>query len=510
MELVHHFNTSNMASSSSSSFPDIWTWIQNLPPVTEWTSNSVSISIFSSSSFRPSLKLSISKKLQSSSFVIFSLFADYSEIISLWTSKSIRINPKSVNLLDHEDNVSKIFLTLVDVILQYCPNKNISLFRLPKLSSVTNFKEIFNFSFLTLSFLICIYEAPTDLRSECLHRLKDQYACEQSREASKLLMRLLGSNVEEQWMRAVNLAITNWIVEVQAKNTALKTPSSLFSYGNSTFGMWKVQLYCPVIAMDLEKSSNPSPDEKVVFSLNYHQVEGVIQLNHRVIVRDSWIEVIARVDNIRCDIVKLVNDTLMKERGAGKAEKHFPSRISLQLTPIQQMNILSISVSKSSENPIRDISSEKTVEGSLNPPNTLGLNISAGETVTVSLKPWKFEQSVYGNSGNLNWYLHDSVNGREVFSSKPSMFSLLNPRAWFKNRYKNVYRPFTRQGGIIFADDEYGENVVWKVDKSARGKVMEWEIRGWIWLTYWPNKHRTFYTETRRLEFREIVQLTLA
>lgn len=213
---------------------------------------------------------------------------------------------------------------------------------------------------------------------------------------------------------------------------------------------------------------------------------------------------------IRCDIVKLVNDTLMKERGAGKAEKHFPSRISLQLTPIQQMNVLSISVSKSSENPTRDISSEKTVEGSLNPPNALGLNISAGETVTVSLKPWKFEQSVYGNSGNLNWYLHDSVNGREVFSSKPSMFSLLNPRAWFKNRYKNVYRPFTRQGGIIFADDEYGENVVWKVDKSARGKVMEWEIRGWIWLTYWPNKHRTFYTETRRLEFREIVNLTLA
>ncbi|KAL8102795.1 uncharacterized protein LOC141676689 [Apium graveolens] len=502
----------NMASSSSSfsssSFPDIWTWIQDLPPIMKWTSNSMSIPIYSSSSFRPSLKLSISKKLQSSSHIILSLFADYNISISLWTSKPIRINPKTTTLLDYEDNVSKIFLTLIDVILQYCPNKNISLFKLPKLSSITNFKEMFNFSFLTLSFLICIYEAPSDLRSECLHKLKDQYACE--REVSKFLMRILGSNIEEQWMRAVNLAITNWIVEVKATKNALKTPSPLFSYGNSTFGMWKVQLYCPLIAMDLEKSSNPSPEEKLVFSMNYHQVEGVIQLNHRVIIRESWIEVIAKVDNIRCDIVKLVNDTLMKERGAGKAEKHFPSRISLQLTPIQQMNVLSISVSKSSENPVRDISSEKSIEGSLNPPNTLGLSISAGETVTVSLKPWKFEQSVYGNSGNLNWYLHDSVNGREVFSSKPSMFSLINPRAWFKNRYKNVYRPFTRQGGIIFAEDEYGENVVWKVDKSARGKVMEWEIRGWIWLTYWPNKHRTFYTETRRLEFREIVNLTLA
>lgn len=95
------------------------------------------------------------------------------------------------------------------------------------------------------------------------------------------------------------------------------------------------------------------------------------------------------------------------------------------------------------------------------------------------------------------------------FSSKPSKFSLLKPGAWFKNRYSNVYRPFTRQGGIVFADDEYGESVLWKVDKGAIGKVMEWEIRGYIWLTYWPNKHRTFYTETRRLEFKEIVHLLL-
>lgn len=303
MKLLH-IVTTNMASSSSSSlFPDIWTWIQNLPPITEWTSNSMSISIYSSSSsFRPSLKLSISKKLQSSSFIIFSLFADYTTSISLWTSKPIRINPKSTTFLDYEDNVSKIFLTLIDVILQYCPNKNVFLFKLPKLRSITNFKEMFNFSFLTLSFLICIYEAPTDLRSECLHKLKDQYACEQSREVSKFLMRLLGSNIEEQWMRAVNLAITNWIVEVKATNNALKTPSPLFSYGNSTFGMWKVQLYCPLIAMDLEKSSSPSPEEKLVFSMNYHQVEGVIQLNHRVIIRESWIEVIAKVDNIRYNI----------------------------------------------------------------------------------------------------------------------------------------------------------------------------------------------------------------
>ncbi|XP_027337561.1 uncharacterized protein LOC113851295 [Abrus precatorius] len=125
-------------------------------------------------------------------------------------------------------------------------------------------------------------------------------------------------------------------------------------------------------------------------------------------------------------------------------------------------------------------------------------------------KPWKFEESVYGYSANLNWFLHDSMDGKEVFSSKPSKFALLNPKSWFKNRYSSAYRPFTRQGGVIFAGDEYGESVWWKVDKGAIGKTMEWEIRGWIWLTYWPNKHITFYNETRRLEFREIVHLNVA
>ena len=200
----------------------------------------------------------------------------------------------------------------------------------------------------------------------------------------------------------------------------------------------------------------------------------------------------------------------MTERGVGAAEKHFPSRISLQLTPSLQTNLLSVSVGKSSENPTREIGMEKAIEAGFDAPNSyLALKVSAGETMTMSLKPWKFEQSVYGYAANLNWFLHDSVDGREVVSSKPSKISLIQPKSWFKDRYSSAYRPFTRQGGVVFAGDEYGESVCWKVDKSALGKTMEWEVKGWIGLTYWPNKHRTFYNETRRLEFRDVLSLTL-
>ncbi|RLM85349.1 uncharacterized protein C2845_PM04G06670 [Panicum miliaceum] len=46
---------------------------------------------------------------------------------------------------------------------------------------------------------------------------------------------------------------------------------------------------------------------------------------------------------------------------------------------------------------------------------------------------------------------------------------------------------------------------------AAAGKTVEWEVRARVWVTYWPNKKRTpLHTETRTLEFRELLQLTVA
>ncbi|GAV62444.1 hypothetical protein CFOL_v3_05967 [Cephalotus follicularis] len=491
-------------------FPDVFSWIQNLPPITQWKTNSTSVCICSSSSSsQPSLNLSISKILQSST-LSFSIIAIFNLPVSLWASKPLQISSKSSKLLD-EEAISNLLTNFIEDVLKYGSNKCKSLLRIPKLDSITYIKDIFNLVFLTFSLLICIYEAPADLRSGCLNSLKDQLTSSPLREASKLLMKLLGSNLEEQWMRSINLAITNWITELEATyHHIIRTPSPLFSYAISTFGLWKVQLYCPVIAMAIENSSNPLADERLLFSLNYHQLEGVIQFNCKVTIQEKWVSVMVNIDNIRCDVIRLINETLMNEKGVGAEEKHFPSRISLHITPTLQTNILSISVGKSSENPTREIGVEKGIEASFDPPNSfLGLTASAGETMTMSLKPWKFEQSVYGYSAILNWFLHDSMDGREVVSSKPSKMALINPKAWFKDRYSSAYRPFTRQGGVIFAGDEYGENVWWKVDKDAIGKTMEVEIRGWIWLTYWPNKHRTFYNETKKLEFKEIFYLNI-
>ncbi|XP_076928549.1 uncharacterized protein LOC143592534 [Bidens hawaiensis] len=496
---------------ATSSFPDILGWLQSLPPPTQWPTNTKSICICSSS--QPSLQLSITfKTLTHPSPFSLSIVANYNIPISLWTSKPLKSTNNNTSL-DQQGTISKLLTNIIKDILNYCPIKfsNAYLY-LPQPNSIPDLKDIVNFVFLALAFIVSIYEAPQDIRCDCINTIKDQFACSWARTTSKRLMRLIGSNTEEQWMRSMNLAITNWVIELRAMNHALKSPSPMYSLAISTLGLWKIQLYCPVIAMEIEKcNSNGQDDEKLGFSLNYHQLEGVIQLNYQVTVRDKWIDVLVSIDNVRCDIMRLVNDALLKERGAGIDEKHFPSRISLHLTPTIQTNVLSVSVSRSSENPNREIGVERSIEGSLEPPNPhIGISVSAGETVTTNLKPWKFEQSVYGNSGTFSWFLHDSINGREVFSSKPSKCALLKPKSWFRNRYSSAFRPFTRQGGVIFARDEYGESVLWKVVRDAIGETMEWEARGWIWLTYWPNKYKTFYTETRRLEFREILHLTIA
>jgi hypothetical protein len=61
--------------------------------------------------------------------------------------------------------------------------------------------------------------------------------------------------------------------------------------------LWKVQVYCPGVGM--EQPSHQSKDERLLFSLNYQQLESVIQFVCRVSVKKNWIDVSVYVDNIR-------------------------------------------------------------------------------------------------------------------------------------------------------------------------------------------------------------------
>lgn len=279
-------------------FPDVFCWIQNLPPISQWETNSIPLNICSSTTSQPLLNLTISKTHQSSK-LSFIIVADFNIPMHLWTSKPLKpSSTKTTNLLD-EETISNLFINFVQDIFHYGSNKNSPFIRFPKLDSVPNLSNIFNLTFFTLLLLICIYEAPKNIRATCISILKDHLTGFQSRQASNLLMKILGSNLQEQWMRSVNLGITNWVGEARDQiQNIFATPCSLFSYAFSTYGLWKVQLYCPALCMDVEKSKS-NPPERLQFSLKYHQVEGVLQFNYKVVIEEKWLEIMVNVDNIR-------------------------------------------------------------------------------------------------------------------------------------------------------------------------------------------------------------------
>lgn len=273
----------------TSSFPDIFSWIQKLAPNPTRKTN---LPICSSS-------LLLTVDIQSSGLLTCSITAEIGVSVPLWTSKPFKF-------LDE----NALFINLIEVVLSYGAVKNSFTLRvLPQQQHEEDddeFKNMFNLVFLTLTLLVCVYEAPMDLRSTCLNTIKNNLADCRSRHATKCLMKLLGSNLEEQWMRAINLAITNWIHEKKNTNhyATIKTPSPLYSYAVSTFGLWKVHLYCPVIAMDTVHSSHSSsaPDheqQRLLFSLNYHQMEGVIQFNYKARIQKDYIDVMVNIDNVR-------------------------------------------------------------------------------------------------------------------------------------------------------------------------------------------------------------------
>jgi hypothetical protein len=168
-------------------------------------------------------------------------------------------------------------------------------------------------------------------------------------------------------------------------------------------------------------------------------------------------------------------------------------------------------VSWSTDNPVLEVGTDKGIDTTFGTaPASIGISVSAHETVMRSMKPWKFEHSVHRNTASLSWFLHGGGSGgREVFSSEPPKMEPFQPRSWFRNWYTSPSRPFMRSRGVIFAGDEYEEAVCSRMGAAAASKIMDWVIKGRIWVTYWPNKMRTLHTETRRVEFRELLHLNI-
>lgn len=420
-------------------FPDLSDWVSALPPLSQWKGDAMSITCCSCSTL--SLLFYANKKAtplhtkQQEDLVVFSLLADVRFPIRLWVSEACKMQRFHDTL----------FFNFIHAILSYAPQKSLPTIqrRMESFSVVMGSKEwkgMFNCAFLCMALCVCFYEAPTDIRSFCLNALEDALENVVKRQQSfKFLLQNLGSNIEENVMRSMGLLITNRIFKAMTSPRSFVWEDSNrnvvlfpYEYSSSSNGLWKVRVYAPVLTMKaVDKHSNPK-DDTLLKALSYLQMEAVVQLCYELFFTPDWIEVRVKVDNIRCDVVPLASEEEIVESGE---EKHFPSRLRIEVAPHHEWETLAVSVAKSSANPSYEMTNERSVETGVELPGTYGvLHFQSTEGSTMNFTPWKLEQDVQGSEGVMDWVLYDPVTGKEVWSSRPSKGEWVQRRAWFKDR----------------------------------------------------------------------------
>eukprot|EP01018_Ginkgo_biloba_P013436 Gb_40607 [translate_table: standard] len=521
-------------------FPDIWEWLCGLPPSSQWPGGTASLQLCTSPNTPISLSLVVETSVDGKALegpVTFSLvvIVDSKSTMCLWKSEPC---PSAA-----QEKTFSLLLNVIDTIMLLGPETENSIIstgelrmqrhiHLAILQQSSHYKTIFNCSFVCLCLCMCVYEAPSQIRSWSLELLERQMEEAGNHVSVRLLLQALSPSMDEAFMRSLGYIITHRKLE-QARGKAaapitdeiweksIRTPFTYSYSSNNIDGFWRVKAYAPLLSMKAEKirrhhhsgkkddQDDESPrDDRLLYALRYQQMEATIQLRYSVNVLKNSIEVNIGVHNVRCVVSQLASAEVMKANGASN-ERHFPSRVCLYVAPEEGSALHMVSPNLSSENPVHEMRTESTWQTVFVPPKGAGVTMGSSESYSVNIKPWRHEQWVDGRRGKLEWTLYDPTNGKEVASVKPSKMVMMQPKAWFKDRYLTGVLPFTKEGGVVFSYDKYPHSITWRLNRDMEGKTMRWEIVGRIFVTYWPNHYFTFYCETRSLEFREIVELPM-
>ncbi|EOX98390.1 Iq-domain 14, putative [Theobroma cacao] len=290
------------------------------------------------------------------------------------------------------------------------------------------------------------------------------------------------------------------------------------SYATEAHGFWTLKGYAPVNAMKLTHSSNQksifpaigAKESLLRYALAHQQLEAVIQLEYSVGFYDGYIQVNACVDNLRFHVAKL--GFRKKEDDMDYfEERHFPSRIRVWVGPeVGSTYVYGLSLGRSTNNGEREIETQRIVKGSIRKLNNPQVKARSRVSLRNKMKNWRWDQDAEGNAAVFDAVLCDNVTGHEIATCKSLNYGNGgNGDNSLQNRYYGVNRPFTKTGGLVFAGDDYGERVAWRLSREMEGSVLKWRIGGEVWLSYWPNNVGTSYIETRCVEWCDEVDLPL-
>jgi hypothetical protein len=522
---------------------DIWSWISDLPNSVEW-SESDSPPIFELASYKQLgeddstrsiyLKAERTTGSDSESVVTFMVFLQgfhpFNTEKPLWVSEKCTISSENSNFLP-------LLLQLLQEIISNsptahdstCPRSQLQKLKPEPIAWIIDshtpesLSIFFNLVFTIRLFWLCACDAPSEAGSLYFHSLLAPILETASSKKLASVLRTffitVGVDTELCFMRTLGYIIAKWCI-IRELGVGLQTivptmtwRNPKFSYAAESHGLWILKGYAPIMTMKLarnngQKSKFHSLDAKesiIRYGMAHHQLEAHVQLEYTVGFFDGFIQINARVDNIRLHVARL--GFKHGDEVEFAEEKHFPSRARVWVGPeIGATYVAGLSLGRSTENNEREVEIEKIVKGNFEKSTISKVKASAKSSRRMRTRSWRMDQEAEGNAAIFDVVLHDNMTGQEVGSWRPSGD---DPVHGLRGRCVGANRPFSKSGSVVIGGDEYGEEVGWRVSKEMEGSVLKWRIGGEFWVTYLPDQVKGSQFETRYVEWCDEVDLPL-
>ncbi|XP_071725105.1 LOW QUALITY PROTEIN: uncharacterized protein [Rutidosis leptorrhynchoides] len=505
---------------------DIWSWICELPSPNEWSS--VSDPPFMTFQLSPDDLVTFTVSLQTPN----------SPSKTIWVSDTCPLSSDKPYL--------PLFLQLLHEIISHAPVAHRSsactrqYSQLLKLKpepiswimdshSPESFSKFFDLVFLTRLFFLCVFQAPSQVGSFYFDSLYgpnvELLSSKNHTPVLKTFLVTVGVDIELSFIRTLGYILSKWLIFRQTVNVGLQALLNPlprhrygFCYGMEAHGYWILKGSVPVHAMKVIRSSEKinkfpvlEPKESILrYVLAHQQLEAVIQLEYSVrFDNDGFIQVNARVDNLRLHVARLgfsgggEQDEEDLELGE---EMYFPSRIRVWVGPDIGSNYVSgLSLGRSTNNEDCEVEMQRVLKGDFGKAKVPQVKTRSRMSTRTKVNNWRWDQDAEGNVAVFESVLCDNVSGHEIATWRETTAG----GGGFRNRYNGANRHFSKSGGLVFARDEYGEEICWRLNKEMEGSVLKWRIGGQVWLTYWPNHVKSSFFETRCIEWCDEVDLPL-
>ncbi|KAG0615104.1 hypothetical protein M758_5G014400 [Ceratodon purpureus] len=271
------------------------------------------------------------------------------------------------------------------------------------------------------------------------------------------------------------------------------------------FGLWEIVMEVPVLLMEPEGSYQDQETKKLM--RNYHYIKPIIpqimklnvQFKIIIDIQPNYCELTVGVNHVRVT----VDNQSWEEAQTG----HFPTRVSLSVTPVAP-TLTSVTMTGSSTNTTYKVGVAEQlrigVQATLKAAPTAGISFQAAKSTMAKVegKPWRMEQlPVYNERGGSYTWSLANLHG-QGFDRLSPMLQKTKKSIWQFGKRVPVnpllVLPFGTNGGVNFTGTEFDDTLSWRFSNDLEGQMVQFNVEGQVHTTHITQD--TFW-ETRAVPF---------